>query len=199
LPIPNLQAGAPPLRPIAQLWNSYILAEGPGGILVIDQHLAHERVIFDRLQEAPEPQVQPLANPVTLQLTHREALGADEWLPHLKAIGFDLEAFGRDAFLIRAVPDFVRGGTEIAAVRRILDDLAEAKQSGGNAAIVPGKVVATAACKAAVKKGTRLGREEMDQILGDLSRSANPHTCPHGCAIAVEIPFTELLRRFKRI
>jgi DNA mismatch repair protein MutL len=199
LTMPELHPPLQALRAISQLWNAYILAEAPQGIVVIDQHLAHERVLFDRLQEKPETETQPLANPVSLQLTHREALGADEWLPHLNAIGFDLEAFGRDAFLVRAVPDFVRSGTELATLRRLLDDLAEARQTGGSAAAVPGKIVATAACKAAVKKGLRLGREEMDQILGDLSRSSNPHTCPHGCAIAVEIPFTELLRRFKRI
>jgi DNA mismatch repair protein MutL len=59
--------------------------------------------------------------------------------------------------------------------------------------------VATTACKAAVKKGMRLGREEMDQLLKDLGASDNPHTCPHGCPITVEIPFQELLKRFKRI
>lgn len=202
LTMPELHPPVRGLRAIAQLWNSYILAEAPQGLVVVDQHLAHERVLFDRLQQpgTEAEAAQRLAAPVTLQLTHREAVTADDWLPHLARIGFDLEPFGRDAFLVRTVPGFVQTGSELGTLRRILDELAQSRQAGAEGApAVPEKVVAATACKAAVKKGMRLGREEMDQLLTDLGRSENPHTCPHGCPITVEIPFQELLKRFKRI
>src|SRR5439155_16363947 len=98
-----------PVRAIAQVWNSYILAEGATGLLLIDQHLAHERVLFDRLrsgQETGDTASQRLAVPVTLQLTHRDAVSLGAMLPEVARVGFILEPFGRDAYLIRGVPPF---------------------------------------------------------------------------------------------
>jgi DNA mismatch repair protein MutL len=199
--LPELHPPLPRLRPIAQVWNSYILAEGPTGLVILDQHLAHERVLFDRIRAAAaagDLPVQRLAVPATLQLTHREAVAVDDLLPDLATAGFDLEPFGRDSFLVRAAPTFVRPGAEIGAVRRLIDELQEARRAGG-AAAEPAYAIASAACQAAVKKGAYLGPEEMTQLLDDLGRADNPHTCPHGCPIAVEISYQELLKRFKRV
>jgi DNA mismatch repair protein MutL len=207
-PTPDSQSSAPtlavdlasqPLRPIAQLWNSFIAAEGASGLLIIDQHLAHERVLFERLtaeQEGSTVASQRLAMPVTLALTHRQALAIDERLPELATMGFDLEPFGRDAFLIRAVPTFVRQGGEAVVLREIVDTLVAAPEE--KLTLRRERVAATAACKSAIKKGERLAFEEMQRLLEDLSRTPHPFTCPHGCPIAVEISFQELLRRFKR-
>ncbi|HTE17823.1 MAG TPA: hypothetical protein VK689_05505, partial [Armatimonadota bacterium] len=202
--LPDLNPPPTAVRPIAQLWNSYILAEGASGLLIIDQHLAHERVLFDRLRAAPEGEgaaSQRLAVPVTLQLNHREALFAGELLPELTRIGFVLEPFGRDAHVIRAVPPFVQPGSELTTLRQLLDELQENRQSGGPASprLLPDRVAATAACNAAVKKGSRLAMEEVRQLLEDLGRTSNPHTCPHGCPISVQVSYQELLKRFKRI
>jgi DNA mismatch repair protein MutL len=209
-PTPNAQGLTPPatlpvdlasqpLRPIAQLWNSFIAAEGATGLLIIDQHLAHERVLFERLTAEQEGSVvasQRLAMPVTLALTHRQALVVDERLPELAAMGFDLESFGRDAFLIRAVPAFVRPGGEAVLLREVVDTLVDAPEE--KIALRRERVAATAACKSAIKKGERLAFEEMQRLLEELSRTPHPFTCPHGCPIAIEISFQELLRRFKR-
>ncbi len=203
--IPDLQAPLPALRPIAQLWNSYIVAEGALGLALIDQHLAHERILFDRFQaaraESPAP-AQLLAPPATVTLQHRDAVALEEFLPELRRIGWDLEPFGKDAFVIRAAPSFIAGGSEVAVLRRLLDELVEHRSSGGREGArtgEPDRLVATSACKAAVKKGARLALDEIRQLLEDLGRSSNPHTCPHGCPIMVEITYQELLRRFKRI
>ncbi|HEU4753442.1 MAG TPA: DNA mismatch repair endonuclease MutL [Armatimonadota bacterium] len=203
LAIPHLAPGARPLRPIAQLWSSYILAEGPDGVVIIDQHLAHERVLFDRLGGArPEGETvsQRLAIPLTLQLAHREALALDELAPRLAVLGFELEPFGRDAFVVRAVPATVAPGTELTVLRGLLDDASGAPPEHGTAeAPADDRLLASAACRTAVKKGARLSMEEIRQLMDDLGRVSNPHTCPHGCPIAVEISFQELLKRFKRI
>jgi len=195
---PQLRPSLSDLRPICQLWHSYILAETATGLLIVDQHLAHERVLFDRLAQAEATAVpaQRLAIPVTLSVTHRQALLVDECLEQLRGLGFDVEPFGRDAFVVRAVPHFVSAGSEAWLLQELLDGLAE----GQLPAHPPGdRLQATTACKAAVKKGDRLQPEEMQKLLEDWRGTAQPHTCPHGCPIAVEVTYQELLRRFKRI
>jgi len=201
---PDLHTPTEPLRPIAQLWDSYVLAEGAEGLLIIDQHLAHERILFDRLravEEGGQAASRPLSTALTLQLSHREAVAADELLPDLTRLGFALDAFGRDAFLVRAVPDFVRPGGELLALRELLDDLLTDRQAGSAAPrpSVTDRLVASTACRAAIKKGTRLGAEEVRRLLDELAQTTNPHSCPHGCAISVQLTFRELLKRFKRI
>jgi DNA mismatch repair protein MutL len=201
--LPELTAPTSAPRPIAQLWNSFILAEGPEGLLIIDQHLAHERILFDRLLHAEHepPAAQVLSTPLTLQLSHREATVARDVLPDLQRLGFELEAFGRDAFLIRAVPEFVRPGAELVTLRGLLDELTadHAAGSGAPRPVITDRLAAAAACRSAVKKGTRLGGEELRQLLVDLSGTTNPHSCPHGCPISVQLSYQELLKRFKRI
>jgi DNA mismatch repair protein MutL len=203
LAIPDIHPPLRALRAIAQVWNSYIIAEGTAGLVLVDQHLAHERVLFDRLRHGGTgPEARRLDVPVTLQLTHREALHLDELLPELARVGFDLEAFGRDAFVVRAAPDFIPAGGELDALRSLVEELTEDRRNGahgGTAVAASDRVIAAAACKAAVKKGARLGLEEIGRLLEDLNRAGNPHTCPHGCPIAVEITYQELLKRFKRI
>jgi DNA mismatch repair protein MutL len=195
---PQLRPSLHELRPICQLWQSYILAETTTGLLIVDQHLAHERVLFDRLTQAgtASPVAQQLAIPVTLSVSHRQALLVDERLEQLRRLGFDVEPFGRDAFVVRAVPHFVRAGSEARLVQELFDGLAE----GSLPSHLPGdRLQATTACKAAVKKGDRLQPEEMQKLLDDWRATTQPHTCPHGCPIAIEVTYHELLRRFKRV
>ncbi|MCC2668236.1 MAG: mismatch repair protein MutL, partial [Armatimonadetes bacterium] len=126
---------------------------------------------------------------------------ADAALPELERLGFGLEAFGRDAFLVRAVPEFVTPGAEVATVRGLLDELEAARAAGGSGSrpALTDRLAASAACRSAVKKGMALGLEELRRLLTDLARTTNPHTCPHGCPITIELTFHELLKRFKRI
>jgi DNA mismatch repair protein MutL len=196
--LPQLQPQIGDLRPICQLWQSYILAETATGILIIDQHLAHERVLFDRLSRAGRDAVaaQQLAIPVTLSVSHRQALLIDDRLEQLRGLGFDVEPFGRDAFVVRAVPSFVVAGREGRIVQELFDGL----DGGALPAHLPGeRLQATTACKAAVKKGDRLQPEEIQKLVDDWVATAQPLTCPHGCPIAIEVTYQELLRRFKRI
>jgi DNA mismatch repair protein MutL len=196
--LPQMRPSLSDLRPICQLWQSYILAETPTGLLIVDQHLAHERVLFDRLSPGSSTPVavQQLAIPVTLPVSHRQAVLLEEHLERLRGIGFDVEPFGRDAFVARAVPHFVRPGTEARLVQELLDGLAE----GVLPSHLPGdRLQATTACKAAVKKGDRLQGDEMQKLLDDWRATPQPLTCPHGCPVAIEVSYQELLRRFKRV
>ena len=199
-PMPGLEVPLAQIRPIAQLWRSFILAEGPEGLLIIDQHLAHERVLFDRLRSARDQEGAPsqrLAVPLTLEMSHQQALLVDEALPELAQLGFEIEPFGRDSFMLRGAPAVLKAGTELGTLRNILDQLLGGEPEHG-VAVQDERVLATTACKAAIKKGERLAADEMKRLLDDLARTAQPHTCPHGCPIAVELSYHELLRRFKR-
>ena len=196
----GLAALTPETRPIAQLWNAYIIAEGPGGLLIIDQHLAHERILYERLLGAGEasPASRPLASPSTLQLSHSEALRVDALLPQLADVGFALEPFGRDAFVLRAAPECLQPGSELSTLREVVNELVGRTESEASAAGVVERVAAATACRAAVKKGSRLGFEELKRLLQDLAKTTNSAYCPHNCPISVELSYADLLRKFKR-
>jgi DNA mismatch repair protein MutL len=195
--LPQMRPSLSDLRPICQLWQSYILAETPTGLLIVDQHLAHERVLFDRLKPPTTPvTVQQLAIPVTLSVTHRQSVLLEEHLEQLCELGFVVERFGRETYVTRAVPHFVRSGAEARLILDLIDGLAE----GVLPSHLPGnRLQATTACKAAVKKGDRLQLDEMQKLLDDWRSTAQPLTCPHGCPVAIEVSYHELLRRFKRV
>jgi DNA mismatch repair protein MutL len=196
----GLAALTPETRPIAQLWNAYIIAEGPGGLLIIDQHLAHERILYERLLGAGEaqPTARSLANPATLQLSHGEALRIDAMLAQLANVGFALEPFGRDAFVLRAVPECLQPGSELSTLREVINELIGRSESEASAAGAVERVAAATACRAAVKKGSRLGFEELKRLLQDLAKTTNSAYCPHNCPISVELSYADLLRKFKR-
>jgi DNA mismatch repair protein MutL len=196
----GLAALTPETRPIAQLWNAYIIAEGPAGLLIIDQHLAHERILYERLLGAGEGEraSRSLSTPATLQLTHTEALRIDALLPQLASVGFTLEPFGRDAFVLRAVPECLQPGSELATLREVINELVGRSDSDASAAGAVERVAAATACRAAVKKGARLGFEELKRLLQDLATTTNSAYCPHNCPISIELSYADLLRKFKR-
>lgn len=188
----------PLLRVVGQMGLTYIVAEGPDGLYLVDQHAAHERVIFDRLVEgrfARQPDaVQPLLEPLLLELELAEAAAMLEHRPALEELGFVVEPFGERAWLLRQVPA-VLGVRELEpAVRAILADLDRARR-------LPEafeRAAATVACHAAVRAGIQLAHEEMRAIVGDLERAANPRTCPHGRPTVVHLSTAELERQFGR-
>lgn len=196
----GLAALTPETRPIAQLWNAYIIAEGPAGLLIIDQHLAHERILYERLLGAGDERRanRTLTSPATLQLTHTEALRVDALLPQLANVGFTLEPFGRDAFVLRAVPECLQPGVELATLREVINELVGRSDSDASAAGAVERVAAATACRAAVKKGARLGFEELKRLLQDLAKTTNSAYCPHNCPISIELSYADLLRKFKR-
>ncbi len=196
------------VRVLAQTRNQYILAQTDNALLLIDQHIAHERVLYERLLAGAEGggagvPTQRLMLPFTLQTSRREALVLETRLADLARAGFDLEPFGGDAFVVRSVPASVannhlkaQDGPE-ATLRAIVDELVE-KTVSRRLLLPAEEVLITASCKMAVKAGDPLSFEEMDALVADLFRSDNPYTCPHGRPIIVELPNTDLDRKFGR-
>ncbi len=196
------------VRVLAQTRNQYILAQTDNALLLIDQHIAHERVLYEKLLAGAEGggagvPTQRLMLPFTLQTSRREALVLETRLADLARAGFDLEPFGGDAFVVRSVPASVannhlkaQDGPE-ATLRAIVDELVE-KTVSRRLLLPADEVLITASCKMAVKAGDPLSFEEMDALVADLFRSDNPYTCPHGRPIIVELPNTDLDRKFGR-
>jgi DNA mismatch repair protein MutL len=195
--MPDLLKG---LRVLGQIADTFIVAENDTALLIVDQHVAHERVIYERLRDqrgSVAVEVQPLLEPETLHLDRRTAELLADKLDELKEVGFGLERFGGDSFLVRSVPAAVRGRTALQLLRDMAEELADGTATG---CLVPARdeVFILCACKMAVKAGDRLGHAEMERLLQDLALTENPYLCPHGRPITVVMPKSELMRRFKR-
>lgn len=187
------------LQILGQVQNTYIVASTKQGLVLIDQHVAHERVLYEQLCRErgafPIPK-QHLLTPETLQLSRRDALLLQEKLPELQAIGFELEPFGQDAFLIRAVPAALKGDP-VQTLRDIVDELVELSISK-RLPIAREQIWTTTSCKMAVKAGDPLSLPEMRKLIEDLARTENPYLCPHGRPITITLSWSDIEKRFKR-
>jgi len=183
-----------------QLNNSYILCQTKEGLLLIDQHAAHERVLYEKLRsnaEKTSSQQQALLIPVTLELTKQEALYLQDNLAFWKEMGFDIEEFGSDTFIIRSVPPISKNFSIDSLVRDIIDQL----QEEGIPAKGPkakDKLITMMACKLAVKAGQRLKTDEITSLLNQMASITQPYTCPHGRPSMIKIDMSELDKKFHR-
>ena len=196
------------LRVLAQTRNMYILAQTDDALVLIDQHIAHERVLYEQLLAGAEGAgagvpTQRLMLPFTLELSRREALVIEKRLEDLRRAGFDLEPFGGDSYVVRSVPASVaqkhikaQGGPE-EVLKEIVEELVE-KTVSRRLLLPAEEVLITASCKMAVKAGDPLTFDEMNALVSDLMKSDNPYTCPHGRPIIVELPNGDLDRKFGR-
>jgi DNA mismatch repair protein MutL len=184
---------------LAQARNMYIVAQSPAGILLVDQHVAHERVLFDRLAAGGDSRhVQRLVIPVTLSLGRREALVLENKLEEMQSIGFEIEPFGKDTFAVRSVPAMVSSKNSEQVLRDIIEEMAE-NTSAKRLVIQREGVLAAAACKMSVKAGEHMSMEEMSALLADLAETSNPYLCPHGRPIVVCLSNRELDKMFGRL
>jgi DNA mismatch repair protein MutL len=193
---PTLMASLPVLRVVGQVMNSYIVAEGPDGLYIIDQHAAHERIRFDRVQaerEKRKPEVQGLLEPATFEVTPRQDAIMKSILDNLAEFGFTIEEFGDRTYLVRSVPALLAGDDWSAMLRELLDEL-----SGESKGRWEEKMVASIACHGAVKAGQALSDDEMRALVRQLEQTASPHTCPHGRPTIVRLTSGQLEREFGR-
>ena len=212
-----------PLRMVGQLHRTFIIAEGEGGLALVDQHAAHERVVYERLlaaRGAGAPARQPLLDPPLLQLGAAEAAVWREAAERLDALGFELDAWGEDALRLRAAPAAgERGALRLAAgaasggaeplsaaeaerwLREVLAELAADPRGRGAAGHEDerfDRVAASVACHGSVRRGAALDAPAMTALLRQLEACDDPHSCPHGRPTMVEIAAADLLREFGR-
>jgi DNA mismatch repair protein MutL len=189
----------PPLRVIGQVGATYIIAEGPQGLYLIDQHAAHERVLFEQLlaeRERATVASQVLLEPQPVELSP-EALGIlEENLEPLNDLGFQVEPFGGTTLLVRAVPTLVVEEHP----REGLEDIAAALLAGdAPLGTRIEETIARSVCKqAAIKAGQVMAREEMEELIRGLEGCTNPRTCPHGRPTMIHLSVEQLAREFGR-
>jgi DNA mismatch repair protein MutL len=186
-------------RVIGQYRMSYILLDTPGGLRLVDQHVAHERVLFDRYLvriERHAPSSQRLLTPTIYDTGAAEGAVLESHLEELRAVGFDIERFSGNAFAISAMPpELVRKDVD-RFLRKLIDASLEEKAS--HLVHVRERVVASLACQAAIKIHRPLTGEEMARLVAELLDSSNPYACPHGRPIIVDIKHPDIERHFHR-
>jgi DNA mismatch repair protein MutL len=185
--------------PLVQVFDSYIMYEGPDGVIIVDQHSAHERVLYEmilaQLSGAGAP-AQRLLLPLTLELTDEELDAFDAHSAELRRVGFEAEPFGGHAVVVHAVPTPHPRFDAAACFREMVADLARGRFGGWANRLE--RFAATYACRAAVKAGERLEEREMRALLRRLFATDLPPHDVHGRATIVQLPREELERRFGR-
>ncbi len=190
----------PMLRVIGQVGAAYIVAEGPAGLYLIDQHAAHERIMYEQFMEAYEAQgivTQHTLEAQTIDVSPTEARLLEEKLAALQAVGFVVEPFGMNTFVIRAVPALLADTNPIDAVAGIIQDLEQDKAPGQET--VEAKIIRHVCKRASVKAGQILTHAEMQGIIRQLERCQSPLTCPHGRPTMLHISGDQLAREFGRL
>jgi DNA mismatch repair protein MutL len=190
----------PVLRVIGQAHETYILAEGPGGVYLIDQHAAHERVLYEDIRRrvaSRSVESQPLLEPEPVDLAPAHAAVIEEQAATLSAAGFVIEPFGPKTALLRAVPKLLADRGQGRAgdwLIKLLDDAAER----GRTDSWQDRLLYTLACHAAVRAGRRMTLDESRELIRQLEQAENPHACPHGRPTMVHMTSGQLEREFGR-
>jgi DNA mismatch repair protein MutL len=177
--------------------GAFVVAEGPSGLYLIDQHRAHERVVYDRLKrdgKGEGAEAQLLLEPLSLELTPRQAAEVAVRLEELAALGLRLEPFGEQTFLVRAVPATFRAADLRGSILEVIDELLDEK----TIADWRERALTTLACHSAVRAGQTLSLEEMRQLIEQLESSPLPQTCPHGAPTMMHLSQSQLEKEFLR-
>ena len=186
---------------IGQLFDTYWLVEFQDQLYIIDQHAAHERVLYEKTLQGMKTREftsQYLSPPIILNLSMQEEEVLKEHLDTFANIGFEIEAFGGDSYAVRAIPDNLFGIAKKELLIEMLDSLVE----GISSSIAPDMIaekVASMTCKAAVKGNSRLSYKEVEELIKELLKLDNPYHCPHGRPTIIAMTKQELEKKFKRI
>lgn len=187
------------LLALAQMQPTYIIAEGPDGLYIVDQHAAHERILYDEFSRALSSGgvvSQMLIKPEVLELDSKAFSTLKQFADYLSFVGFVLEEFGAYSFVLRGAPMMVKAGAERQALLDILDRLGEERPTEREQFLAI--TAATLACHRAVRAGDRLNGAEMQSLLDRLRTTNAPLSCPHGRPTMLRLTRSELARRFFR-
>ncbi len=188
------------LFPIGQLHDSFIIAQSPGGMSLIDQHAAHERVLFEKLQDQFEGGGMPVQNllmPDQVELGPAQGGLLTGYLPELHRLGFVVEDFGNGTFIIKAVPGLMVGADYKKLLLDILDEV-NVHGASGKMDELRDEILSVMACHPAIKVHRHLEQKEMETLLDSLFACRMPHTCPHGRPTVVRFSMDEIRKMFKR-
>ena len=188
------------VRPLGQLRDSFIIATDSTGLIVIDQHVAHERVLFEaylRQKLAGKPEMQRLLIPIVVQLPPRQLVILDSIIPELAANGFEVEPFGPRTIAIKTAPSMLKAGSVEKLLVELLDGL-ERETQVMNIDALKKRIAATVSCHAAIKINTPLDETKMRWLVGELMRTEVPTVCPHGRPIVLRYDLREIEKAFKR-
>lgn len=191
----------PVLRVIGQAHETYILAEGPDGVYLVDQHAAHERVMFERIRDRFDKnssELQPLLEPATVDLAPGAMTTVQENLEDLNRAGWGIEEFGANSLIVRSVPAALAtrasGDGSGQVFLGVLDELRE----GGSGETWRNRLLATIACHSSVRAGQILSIDECKDLIRQLEQVQRPNTCPHGRPTVIHLNINDLEREFKR-
>jgi DNA mismatch repair protein MutL len=190
-----------PLRLVGVIGKLYVVLESDRGLVLLDQHAAHERILFEqmlnRIEQSGSAPSQKLLLPETIELPSRDANFLREQLPALTRLGVGLSEFGERTFLLDTLPPFVK----VADPRRFVLDLVDELKAAGrevNLARLGEHTIAKTVCRHAVKANDPLAGRELEKLIEDLRRCAMPYTCPHGRPTLIEMNYRELEKKFGR-
>jgi len=190
-----------PLRLVGVIGRLYAVLESDRGLVLLDQHAAHERILFEqmleRLERNEQAPSQKLLLPETIELSPRDAVFLRKQLAELTRLGVGLSEFGEQTFLLDALPPFVKVGDSRRFALDLVDELKAAGQDVNSARLGEHVVVKTV-CRHAVKANDPLAGKELENLVEDLRRCAMPYTCPHGRPTIIEMNYRELERKFGR-
>lgn len=187
------------LQVLGQVANTFIVASTRKGIVILDQHVAHERVLYEYIagyKRGGVVEAQKLLEPISIEFDRHVSDAISLRLQELKEVGFELESFGKQTYLVRAVPGCVASKDYIKILRDIADEMSDPATI--RARDSREKIWVTTACRMAVKAGDSMSIPEMEKLLYELAETENPYLCPHGRPIIVTISIDELMRRFGR-
>ncbi|MGH9752458.1 MAG: DNA mismatch repair endonuclease MutL [Blastocatellia bacterium] len=199
-PAQNLTLVADEINPIGQLHNSFIIAADRAGLLLIDQHVAHERILFEqhwRALRGKRVEVQRMLIPDTIDLTPAQASAFDQLLPELEENGFELGRLSGRTVAIKAVPAMLLPGAAQSLLAELLDAIEEDRK-GLSLDELRAEIAAGLACRAAIKINMELAPEKTRWLIDELLKMENPATCPHGRPIILRITAREIERGFQR-
>ncbi|HYJ12602.1 MAG TPA: DNA mismatch repair endonuclease MutL [Thermomicrobiales bacterium] len=191
------QSGVPVMRVLGQVSGTYIIAEGPEGMFMIDQHAAHERVMYENIMAQMQDRavdVQPLLDPLVVELSPDEMSAYERSALELQGIGFEIDRFGEQSVAIRQIPALVRGVDIGERIHAILQELAD----GGAGDSWMDSVAISAACHTSIRAGQVLSLPEMRELVAQLERTKQPRACGHGRPTMLHMSQSEMERQFLR-
>jgi DNA mismatch repair protein MutL len=189
------------LRPLGQIRNSFILAVNEDGLWIIDQHVAHERVLFERVlkqRAAQKVESQRLLMPIVIELSPAQQAVFTEISDELQHNGFEAEPFGARSVAVKVAP----AGVDAAAVEHMLHELLDQisrEEQSLNLEKIRARIAASIACHAAIKVNMPLERNKMEWLLAELAKTEHPMSCPHGRPVVLRYSVKDIQKAFKRI